>query len=794
MSNNTYRVEYAGSGRSSCKHSKCKKQIEKTSLRIGKLYPSDRFETDGQAIDWFHPNCFFEKQKNARKTTKKVDEIDDLEGFDDIKKSDQKLIEELINDHRDSILSKPKSKSKSKPKAKESKPTKSAASSWFVDDSGNIANSDDEDSHKNKSTSKHNHSKKQAAFEPNEQDDDDIFDDVDASKSLTSTVQSTKTSASTSKSNKKPFLLSSVLSKKWFDSLDTVLTQNKPLFEEIVGEKRNSSYLPISSQIFSSLNFVGSPKDCKVVFFGLSPNNKKETSCGFSFCDASADKWKLYNIKASTKNLIRAALIDRGFITKDDTLDSIQEALKEVDLPSDNPRDWFKSTAKQGVLWLNSSLTSVEDEDKVPVKVENYWKPVVNEIIRAIFNNKLEEENPSPTVVVLLGKQLSQLKNEIELIHSEFMGAVPVEYVEGVSPFLETFLNENYFKKINSYLETHGSKPIDWWKPKEDDEEEEEQEEQQEEQHEEQHEEEQQEEKGMIPEKKIGNKKSNIFDQDDFEEGPKDIDMEEKPIKSKSKSSSQPSNDFLSDTAEDIKPESKPICNLIQENGDKIQLKLDEPFTLGRNILEIKDKLVSRNQAVIKFVKSFSDTYCVELTPKGQNPIHIDKNGSLEPLAIDTPIYLNDGQQFLLCSQKYPFTVQLIKPSSTPKKQTPTKQAPTKQTPTKQTPSKQVTKRKYDDFEEEPQHNTKSTSSTKKVATESKPKPKSKPKKKDDFIDFEEEDDSGDDYIPSGSDDDSEFVGLKPFVKSRSQDKPACKYWDTCYRNNPQHFKDFRHP
>jgi len=139
MSHNTYRIEYAATGRSLCKGSKCKKGIEKGEIRIGKVYPSDRFETDGVATDWFHAKCLFESQKKARKTTKKVEDIDDLAGYDDLKQSDQKLISSFLDEQKKFFLSKPPSKSKPKKKDTSSK----ASSTWIAKDEDNDESRDD---------------------------------------------------------------------------------------------------------------------------------------------------------------------------------------------------------------------------------------------------------------------------------------------------------------------------------------------------------------------------------------------------------------------------------------------------------------------------------------------------------------------------------------------------------------------------------------------------------------------------------------------------------------------------
>ncbi|KAN0015999.1 hypothetical protein ACTFIU_005949 [Dictyostelium citrinum] len=870
MSNNTYRVEYASTGRSSCKQAKCKKQIEKGSVRIGAIFPSERFETDGVATDWFHPNCFFEKQKKARKTTKKVDDIDDLIGFDDLSKSDQKFIKSKVEEQHEFFLSKNvKSKPKSKSK-KDSPVSKPKTSSWVVNENGDITTSDNEDEEhtqyiikdKKKSNNSSSNNNNNSNKNKNKFDDDDLFnnnnDDLDDEimKSVRKpTTTTTKTNNNKNNNNNNTTLikskpLKSLLMPSWLTNLEKIIKDDKQLYDEIIGDKRNSKCLPSeSNQIFTSLNSVGSPKNCNVVIVGSSPDTKRLASSGFSYCDNSSERWRLQSIKTSHRNLIRLALLDLGYITKEETIDSIQEVLKEIDLPSDAPKDWFKSTSKQGVLWLNStSLTSIEGDDDYESdsfkKHEKYWKPIIEEIIRSIFNSKIEDDSPSGVIFVLLGKQSTHFKQTIQLIHSEYMGAIPIEFIEGVSPVLETFIGSNCFKKINNSLEKLSLPPIDWWKPKEDydDDEEEDQYEKNEEQEEEEqkqqknvdddnHEENEEKLKSNNNNNSSNNNNNNNSNNNNnnnrtiklppgeqFINDSNDNDDQEAPPNDKD---NQNSNDNNNNDDENV-----PKCNLVQENGTKIQLKLGQAFTLGRTILDIRDKLVSRNQAIVTMLRDISTgSYFVELVPKGQNPVHLVLgDNDFQPLTQESKYKLYSGETFLLCSQKYPFTVEILGGSKkvnnkqqqpaisfSPKSKTTSNlssQSPSSQSSNNNSISsnKRPLNNDYDDIEGEGYGGNKNHSSPakKKIATPSKnsekPKPKPKQKKKDDFIDEddyqEEDEDSDDDYVPpqNDSDDDDYGPGFKPFIKSRSQDKPKCKYGSSCYRTNPDHLREFSHP
>ena len=61
MADARYCVEYAKTGRSSCK--KCKSQIEKGVSRIGKVTPNPFSDDGGDMKVWYHMRCMFETFK-----------------------------------------------------------------------------------------------------------------------------------------------------------------------------------------------------------------------------------------------------------------------------------------------------------------------------------------------------------------------------------------------------------------------------------------------------------------------------------------------------------------------------------------------------------------------------------------------------------------------------------------------------------------------------------------------------------------------------------------------------------
>uniref|UniRef100_A0A672QQT4 DNA ligase n=1 Tax=Sinocyclocheilus grahami TaxID=75366 RepID=A0A672QQT4_SINGR len=109
MAEQRYCVEYAKRGTAGCK--KCKDKIMKGLVRIGRIVPNPFSESAGEMKEWYHVKCIFEKLERARATTKKIDDITELEGWEELQDEDK----ELINKHHVSELA---AKANASPKKK----------------------------------------------------------------------------------------------------------------------------------------------------------------------------------------------------------------------------------------------------------------------------------------------------------------------------------------------------------------------------------------------------------------------------------------------------------------------------------------------------------------------------------------------------------------------------------------------------------------------------------------------------------------------------------------------------
>ncbi|XP_068436583.1 DNA ligase 3 [Clinocottus analis] len=112
MAEQRFIVEYAKRGTAGCK--KCKDKIQKEVVRIGKVVPNPFSESAGEMKEWYHVKCIFEKFERARATTKKIEDITDLEGWEELEDQDK----EIINKHVSDLMAKANATPKKKTPAK----------------------------------------------------------------------------------------------------------------------------------------------------------------------------------------------------------------------------------------------------------------------------------------------------------------------------------------------------------------------------------------------------------------------------------------------------------------------------------------------------------------------------------------------------------------------------------------------------------------------------------------------------------------------------------------------------
>eukprot|EP00742_Colponemidia_sp_Colp-10_P006695 GILJ01007176.1.p1 GENE.GILJ01007176.1~~GILJ01007176.1.p1 ORF type:complete len:1038 (+),score=252.17 GILJ01007176.1:36-3116(+) len=92
-----FQVEYAKTGRASCKDSKCKLPIAAGTLRLARVAANPFGDVGDTMLKWYHPRCMFNSFTRARASTAKIESEDDIEGFDELKAKDKDLIRNLIS-------------------------------------------------------------------------------------------------------------------------------------------------------------------------------------------------------------------------------------------------------------------------------------------------------------------------------------------------------------------------------------------------------------------------------------------------------------------------------------------------------------------------------------------------------------------------------------------------------------------------------------------------------------------------------------------------------------------------
>ncbi|XP_077152523.1 DNA ligase 3 [Ranitomeya variabilis] len=96
MAEQRYCVEYAKRGTAGCK--KCKEKIGKGIVRVGKIVPNPFSESAGDMKEWYHVKCMFEKLERVRATTKKIDDLTELEGWQELQDPEKDLINQHVKE------------------------------------------------------------------------------------------------------------------------------------------------------------------------------------------------------------------------------------------------------------------------------------------------------------------------------------------------------------------------------------------------------------------------------------------------------------------------------------------------------------------------------------------------------------------------------------------------------------------------------------------------------------------------------------------------------------------------
>ena len=212
--------------------------------------------------------------------------------------------------------------------------------------------------------------------------------------------------------------------------------------KEISNVLLSESFFPAPHNIF---RFAKTPiKDIKCVFLGMEPYASWYTvpstydNCEFIIPEAtgrsfevnSVTEWNQKFKQTSLRNILKSLYyMDTR---KDESLDAIREKIDSREFPISQPHDWFDEMEKQGVVFLNATLTVKKDS---PDSHRHLWDDFMTDLI-----SYMNKQNPD-IIWILAGdkaqnRALSLVNRSVICPHpriARFVKSCPFEAVETVN-------------------------------------------------------------------------------------------------------------------------------------------------------------------------------------------------------------------------------------------------------------------------------------------------------------------------------------------------------------------------
>lgn len=208
-------------------------------------------------------------------------------------------------------------------------------------------------------------------------------------------------------------------------------------------EIRKIEYIPKNEYIFKALrNSISSRKVC---ILSNEPYSQGEIATGLAF-EVKNTSWVSHEINISLKNILK--LLYKTYNGKMEDIEKIRKEIGHNEFAILPPNELFKSWEKQGVLLLNSSLTTIEEKTGEHNK---FWHPFTRDLMEYI---SAKNEN---IVYFLLGKDAEQFEKNIlngEVIKSNH----PAK--GGHSEGEKDFLKGDFFEKTKDTINWLGIKEI----------------------------------------------------------------------------------------------------------------------------------------------------------------------------------------------------------------------------------------------------------------------------------------------------------------------------------------------
>lgn len=208
-------------------------------------------------------------------------------------------------------------------------------------------------------------------------------------------------------------------------------------------EIRKIEYIPKNENIFKALrNSISSRKVC---ILSNEPYSQGGMVTGLAF-EVKNTSWVNHEINISLKNILK--LLYKTYNGKMENIEKIRKEIGHNEFAILPPNELFKSWEKQGVLLLNSSLTTIEEKTGEHNK---FWHPFTRDLMEYI---SAKNEN---IVYFLLGKDAEQFEKNIlngEIIKSNH----PAK--GGHSEGEKDFLKGDFFEKTKDTINWLGIKEI----------------------------------------------------------------------------------------------------------------------------------------------------------------------------------------------------------------------------------------------------------------------------------------------------------------------------------------------
>ena len=138
----------------------------------------------------------------------------------------------------------------------------------------------------------------------------------------------------------------------------------------------SKEYTPSEEKIFRALEMKG--EDIKVCILGKDPYFQKGVATGLAF-EVNKDSWNDESINTSLKNILK--LIYKTYTGEIKDINYIRKMIENNKFKILAPSLLFENWMKQGVLLLNSSLTTLVGSSGMHHK---FWTPIIKELIEYI--------------------------------------------------------------------------------------------------------------------------------------------------------------------------------------------------------------------------------------------------------------------------------------------------------------------------------------------------------------------------------------------------------------------------